>query len=185
MDQTDYIQTCMLDLQTDDQPAFIDTFCKRCRNRTCVRAQWAGDKFSSRVITQPDRFFHPNLADPNSSRYASLQNFVDVAHAVERIEAADKRGDWVVPDLSPEALVNMEAPPTIILPPAKHVDLPLYPNTPVPPGGIMIDGSQPPSMPPVAPPAPPDWATPQPKIAGVQVVQPGAKIRLGGGDRGQ
>ena len=182
MDQPDLIQMCMQDLQTDDQSAFTETFCKRCRNHECTRAMWVKDRFSDRVATQPERFFNPNLADPASSRYAHLKDFENVAHAVAQIEATNQRGDWTVPDLTPEALIEN---PTIILPPAKHIGLPQQPNTPLSPGGVMIDGSSPPAT--VAPvkPTPPDWSTPHPKIAGVQVVQPGAKIRLGGGSSGQ
>lgn len=96
---TDLLSGCMADLQTNDHAAFTETFCVRCRQPACERAQWSGDKFAARVSTQTDRLLRPERADPTSSRYQGIGDFQDMLTEALRLEVADRRGDWNVPEI--------------------------------------------------------------------------------------
>lgn len=99
----DLLEDCISDLlapgQNRDYKAFQDTFCLRCRNSNCRHARWVDDRFSARVATQPDRFFNPTIIAGNSPKYADLKDFGDNLREAMRLEIADKRGDWEVPDV--------------------------------------------------------------------------------------
>jgi len=112
-DRSDFLRVCMSDLHETDSTAFMGTFCQRCRNQDCTHAQWSQDKFGSRVATQMDRLFNPNRADPRSSRYSMLVDFGSMLEQAIRLEVADRRGDWEVPD--PLTIQNMAAQPKPVL----------------------------------------------------------------------
>ena len=116
----DLLNECMSDLKTTDQKAFTETFCERCRQTGCERAKWSGDKFGSRVANQADRMLRPEQADPNSSRYEGLKNFVDAFQQAMTMEMADRRGDWnvpTVPDFSnPVSLPSQTKPMPFAMP---------------------------------------------------------------------
>ena len=103
MRMADLLEECITDLSapggSKDYPAFQATFCARCRNPGCAHAKWATDKFGARVQTQVDRFFGSPQADPNDPKYAQLKDFQDCMREAIRLEAADKAGDWEVPEV--------------------------------------------------------------------------------------
>ena len=53
------------------------TFCNQCKNRECVRADWAFTKWDRRILTQSDRLLvNPNIIAQNkSSRWDGISNF--------------------------------------------------------------------------------------------------------------
>lgn len=89
----------MSDLKTNDEKAFRETFCQRCRQPNCDLAQWSGDLFTQRTSTQADRLLRPTQADPTSSRYEGLKDFQDMLQQAMTLEIADRRGDWNVPSV--------------------------------------------------------------------------------------
>lgn len=95
----DFLTNCMIDMNTTDVAAFTETFCQRCKQPTCERAKWSGDKFSSRVATQADRLLNPVQVDPSSSRYEHLQDFPSMMREAMMLEMSDARGDWEVPEV--------------------------------------------------------------------------------------
>lgn len=99
----DLIEECISDLaapgQDRDYKAFQDTFCLRCRNANCIHAKWVSDQFSARIATQPDRFFNPTFTDGRQPKYADLVDFADRFQEAMKLEIANKRGDWEVPEV--------------------------------------------------------------------------------------
>jgi len=100
----DLLDQCIDDLSAPgserDFNAFQETFCKRCRNPDCIHAKWADDKFSARVATQVDRFFgSPQIAAGENPKYAKIVDFQDCFREAIRLEAADRAGDWEVPEV--------------------------------------------------------------------------------------
>lgn len=60
---------------------FKATFCRMCRNPTCVNAQWAGSQWEHRVSTQVERLLtDPSFVDPTDHRFDHIRalNFVGV-----------------------------------------------------------------------------------------------------------
>jgi len=113
----DFLNDCISDLGVKNDPrAFMETFCARCRNRECVNAKWAGDKFAARVATQPDRLFRPNVADPANPKYARLADFVDNLREAMRLEIADRRKDWEIPEIPILDGTERHAPPATTAP---------------------------------------------------------------------
>jgi len=80
---------------------FMDIFCKRCRNRDCIHAGWAEDRFSVRIAGQEERFFNPERADPRLPKYAQIlaSEFQDMLHHAMALEISEKRGDWEIPEI--------------------------------------------------------------------------------------
>ena len=207
----DYLRVCMLDLQETDNVAFMGTFCQHCRNPDCTHAQWNKDKFGARVASQMERLFHPNQADPRSSRYSMLVDFGDMLEQAIRLEVSDMRGDWEIPDsltiqnmaaqpqpvlltpqtVAPETNVS-EIQDALILP--DLVGSPLDLEAPSPSKIPEVSKKAPPPMPkarntPVQgggvmlgrTPAPVADPWAGPEVGKVRVVPVGAKIRFGGG----
>lgn len=82
---------------------FQEMFCQRCKNPECYRAAWGDSLFSQRVATQADRLLHnPRFADPNDSKYDNIRalHFKDMIEQAMRLEIADRRGDWQVPEIN-------------------------------------------------------------------------------------
>lgn len=190
----DYLHSCMSDLKEKDPTVFMETFCKRCRNPDCTHAKWSSDKFGSRTMNQMERFFNPNQADPTSSRYSMLVDFADMMETAVRLEIADLRKDWEVPEpmniskhtiLVPRtatAIPEPEPEPQVIIlePPVVSEPIPTLKappsmprasNTTMQNGGMLLG-------PPMAlPPAADPWAGP---VSGKSKVVPkGAKIQFG------
>jgi hypothetical protein len=96
-----FLEDCISDLGRDkgSYQDFQETFCKRCRNIQCTHAQWSKDKFGDRVIKQPDRMFHPHQADPKAPKYAHLADFASMMQEAIKLEIADRKGDWSVPEV--------------------------------------------------------------------------------------
>lgn len=80
--------------------AFKQVFCARCRNPTCSQAGWAADQFGARNALQEERLYSPNIAHPDDPRYANLkaQDFPSLFHKAVRLEVADRKGDWSLPE---------------------------------------------------------------------------------------
>lgn len=183
----DYLEVCVSDISghgPKDYPAFKETFCKRCRNRDCQHAKWADDKFSARVNTQVDRFFNnPNRADQGAPQYAQIPDFANMLREAIRLEAADRRGDWSVPeeprerpsitvvDPNPTPDLSLspvpEKPARIILPPSVQGNTPRREGI-VLPGGPTKESLQEPVDP---------WAAPKVKTV---MVEKGAVVKMGG-----
>jgi hypothetical protein len=99
---SDLLEECLADLgqQEKNYQAFQETFCQHCRNPQCVHAKWAQDKFGARVSKQVERVFNPVRIDPKSvPKYAILPDFVSMVQEAMRLEIADRRGDWEIPDV--------------------------------------------------------------------------------------
>jgi len=79
---------------------FKEVFCNRCRNPRCIHAGWAVDQFGERVHTQADRLFNTPLADPLNPRHQHLHEveFPSLLRQAVRLNLADKRGDWSLPE---------------------------------------------------------------------------------------
>ena len=181
---------------------FMDLFCKRCRNRDCVHAGWAVDRFSTRIATQEERMFNPERADPKLPKYAQIiaADFRDMLAQAMALEVSEKRGDWEIPEIpvldgveeavkmsaalqepapkgtvaAPQARPPAQAPPTP--PKMSSVAVTLTRgNTEVPARGVMIDGSPAPA--PNVLGADP-WAAPVRKDVKIPV---GGKVKMGGG----
>ncbi len=58
-------------------PEFERTFCNQCKNRECVRAEWAFTKWDRRILTQADRLLvNPNIVTQSeSSRWEGIPDF--------------------------------------------------------------------------------------------------------------
>lgn len=80
---------------------FQGIFCRRCRHPECTHAKWSSDKFTQRVRTQEERLFNPFQVDPKLPQYAHISqtDFKDLLQEAMRLEIADRRGDWVIPEI--------------------------------------------------------------------------------------
>jgi len=94
----DLLQECMPEHRDLNPKSFQELFCAFCRNRNCSLARWGWDKFSKRVTTQAERLLNPTRIDP--ALYPKLANFKDMLETAIQIELADRKGDWVVPEIS-------------------------------------------------------------------------------------
>lgn len=85
---------------------FKSTFCRMCRNNTCVNAQWAGSMWEQRVSTQVARLLtEPAFADERDGRFDHIRalNFIGV-DAPLVINSADP---WQGPkDTTPAPIKN-------------------------------------------------------------------------------
>jgi len=94
----DFLQECMSEDRGLDAKSFQEIFCAHCRNSNCTLARWGMDKFAQRVSTQENRLLKPQQLDP--SLYPNLPpNFLDMLQTALRLEIADKRGDWEIPEI--------------------------------------------------------------------------------------
>ena len=75
---------------------FMETFCKRCRNKTCVNAGWSQSTFEERVGTQVERLLtHPMKALADDPRFEKIRaiHFKEIAAAIILSRQADP---WAV-----------------------------------------------------------------------------------------
>lgn len=102
----DYLQDCMEDfrrkasLTTAVSPSeFKELWCSKCQ-QACVNARF-GDPFVNRIASQFDRLTRPNQADPHQPKYASIvaREWADMTREALKLEVADRRGDWEVPEI--------------------------------------------------------------------------------------
>ena len=58
-------------------PEFERTFCNQCKNRQCVRADWAFSTWDKRILTQVDRLIkNPNIVlQSEASRWEGVSDF--------------------------------------------------------------------------------------------------------------
>jgi hypothetical protein len=190
---------------------FTRECCANCFNPECTRSLTGKLKFDQRVATWHERFFEkvPRM-DPNDPRYPAItaQKFLtlDLGRTPEINTGASS--SWVdprdvvepVPPAPAPIVVQAPSPPPVVQEPApapsvaSPVPAPAPAQEPTPVGqkrrlqrdlvlsntplqtGKMI--GQPPAKAPAADP----WAAPSPAPApDVPVVQPGARIKMGGG----
>jgi hypothetical protein len=104
-------------------PEFERTFCSQCKNRQCVRADWAFSSWDKRILTQVDRLLtNPNIAlQSETSRWEGLADF-------DRFSEPQSIEIWGVPEsqTNPEIVEIKEEEDTI-------------PNQPIEPPNIDDD----------------------------------------------
>lgn len=92
-------------------------FCVICRQPKCGHAKFGDSEWLQRMLTQEERLLNnPRKAPPNDPLWemVSKMNFEDMMRQAIRMEIADRRGDWQVPDLSSDtlpSLVTSQTPP--------------------------------------------------------------------------
>ncbi len=81
---------------------FSQVFCQRCRNAECDLAGWNGDLFTKRIRSQERRLLDPAPADSRLPKYAQIvdTDFKDMFDHAMRLEIADRRGDWNIPEIT-------------------------------------------------------------------------------------
>ncbi len=168
-------------------------WCVRCGNPECARSRFGKSKFEARIQDWDRKLFlDPPKMAPDDPRYAQIvaQKFITVDGRTPEI-----RSDWV----DPRDLKEPEPAPAIILPTPPAIVVPQAP-APTPPKPTVSPRSTPGQVPAIvganaqdqsgkilrgAPSGPTTkddpWAGPQPPDPADVVVQPGAKIRMGGG----
>lgn len=92
---------------------FRATFCNHCRNPECALAGWSKDLFSQRVQAQEDLLFNPKRGMANRP----LTDFGDLLHKAVRLEIADRRGDWSLPEEPPTGFIRDLGPKLADIPP--------------------------------------------------------------------
>lgn len=183
---------------------FDQTFCKHCRNDGCSRAKWAEDAFSARISTQEERFFNAppsNLALPKFAQIAGM-DFRNMLQEAMRLEIADRRGDWEVPEIPvldgrsrvaepqttsavDEAIRQLStskgtnAPGLPPAPPAQVAHLEVQEDEPLPEPELPPE----PAAPPEPAPPPPQPSGPPPLIQPGNTEAPEDGIMIGGGPR--
>lgn len=104
MAKRDWLREC--NDQNVPPQEFHQIFCVRCRNPDCTRAGYAGSLWADRIGTQVERLLdNPQFADLSLPQYAQINalDFPDALRQALRIEIANKRKDWTLPeDLTPE-----------------------------------------------------------------------------------
>lgn len=174
---------------------FTAAHCSRCLQKECHRSQHGRSRFEARVGSWQERLFTnvPRMA-ASDSRLVTLQakRFVEVPGRIPEVGSWLDPRDLDQPAVSPQAMPIQPVaeappppapPPPAPPPPAPLVEAPQDPartrtaprlmNTPVS-NGRMIGGR--------VPPAPSDpWAAKPQETAGLKVVKPGARIKLGSG----
>lgn len=93
-------------------PEFERTFCNQCKNRQCVRADWAFSSWDKRILTQVDRLLeNPNIIlQKDSSRWEGISNF-------EGFQEPQSIEVWGVPETQPTLSDEREEEDTIPAPP--------------------------------------------------------------------
>tara|TARA_B100000963_G_scaffold360940_2_gene393976 strand:+ start:2191 stop:3075 length:885 start_codon:yes stop_codon:yes gene_type:complete len=111
MRKRDYWNECY-DRETPERE-FRATFCNHCRNPECALAGWSKDLFSQRVQAQEDLLFKPKRGMTNKP----LSDFGDLMRKAVRLEIADRRGDWSMPEDPPMGFVRELGPNLADIPP--------------------------------------------------------------------
>jgi len=80
---------------------FKGFFCSRCRNPGCINAGWGESLWTNRMSTQEDRLFNPTFADTDDPRFERFKgmDFPSMFHEAMRLEIADQRNDWEIPEI--------------------------------------------------------------------------------------
>lgn len=191
MAKTDYIGECnTYGVALND---FLTQFCARCLQPECTRSQHGTSKFDHRVTTWESRLFQeiPRMAETDPRfKLISSQKFIqiDTGRVPEVRSWVDPR-DLAGPKESPiESQGNLVEPQEVTAPSPEPSPVPeprpqqiktagLVQNTPNRRGQMVgskkVDGGE-------AKPVLDPWGTQEKKAPEGKVVQPGAKIRLGG-----
>lgn len=84
-------------------PEFERTFCNQCKNRQCVRADWAFSNWDKRILTQVDRLLtNPNIVlQSDGSRWEGVSDF-------EGFQESQVIEVWGVPEEQPPLIVGDE-----------------------------------------------------------------------------
>ena len=125
---------------------FEETFCKVCKNRTCVRAGWAFSTWDKRILTQVDRLLeNPSIAlQTESSRWDGIAN-------LEGFKESQTIEVWGAPKSDLILIDSPEPPPpkeTLARPPEPERVEPLTTPPPVPPPEPVEEEVAPEPLPP-------------------------------------
>jgi hypothetical protein len=133
------------------QSQFEETFCKVCKNRTCVRAGWAFSKWDKRILTQEDRLLkNPNIVlQSESSRWDGLAN-LEVFQEPQTIEVWGGASNATLiqidtPPSAPLVIIGESTPkvkvPEVVTPTpdTERVELPTTQPPPIPPPEVEPD----------------------------------------------
>ena len=84
-------------------PEFERTFCNQCKNRQCVRADWAFSTWDKRILTQVDRLLvNPNIVlQSDGSRWEGVADF-------EGFQEPQVIEVWGVPETPPPMVIDDE-----------------------------------------------------------------------------
>lgn len=196
----DYLRECnTFQIALED---FQRQFCDRCRQKECSRSQFGKSRFDQRVQTWEERLFkNPPKMDMSDPRFQEIaaKRFMEISpDRFGPVPEIGSRSAWVDPQaVEPCASVSAPPPPSDPTPPPPEPE-PAVQAQPeastrtassVPPAlglvntpfkqGVMLGGRPVPERSPA--PVYDPWAAPQPsQTAGVQIVKPGAKVKLGG-----
>lgn len=100
MRRKDFWSECY-DRETPER-TFRATFCNHCRNAQCALAGWSRDIFSQRVQQQEDLLFNPNRGQSQKP----VTDFQSLLNKAVRLEIADRRGDWSLPEEPPKGFIQ-------------------------------------------------------------------------------
>lgn len=100
-------------------PEFERTFCNQCKNRQCVRADWAFSAWDKRILTQVDRLLeNPNIVlQSETSRWEGVSDF-------EGFQEPQVIEVWGVPQVEPKEAPVVEEEEEEDTVPAPPIDPP-------------------------------------------------------------
>ena len=113
-------------------PEFERTFCNQCKNRQCVRADWAFSSWDKRILTQVDRLLeNPNIVlQSEASRWEGVSDF-------EGFQEPQMIEVWGVPE-EPKTPVDGDEREEEDTLPAPEIDPPDLEGEDTPPLGNLI-----------------------------------------------
>jgi hypothetical protein len=175
-------------------------WCDRCVNPECVRSAVGTSKFDIRVTDWERKLFtDPPRLPPDDPLYAAItaKRFI----TIDPGRTPEIRSDWV----DPRDLKEAEPPPLVVAAPkaepapapkvepapptpeARPATPPKPSTSPRSPPGFLLGANAPDQSGKILPGAPREpttkvdpWAAPEPPQPGDVVVQPGARIKMGG-----
>jgi hypothetical protein len=127
-------------LRVEDN-AFREVWCKRCSNASCELAEFAKqDKMAHRARTWEQRYFGTPQVDSTHPLHAIINrhDFPDLLHKAVVQEISERRGDWSLPEVGPEALRS----PLLLTPPKQDL---VIASDPVEVAAEILEESVPPS----------------------------------------
>ena len=99
---TDFLRECNTGDLKIDHKTFTETWCARCHRQECDLAALAKtDPMAERNATWRERFFGTPLADLAVPKFAQIArlDFPNLLQKAMRLEIADRRQDWTVPEI--------------------------------------------------------------------------------------
>jgi hypothetical protein len=89
-------------------------FCTVCRRATCGHARFGNSEWLRRILTQEERLLNsPQFAAEDDPVYQAIRSldFKDIARQAIRMDIAERRGDWSIPDLPGDSVEVAPSPP--------------------------------------------------------------------------